>query len=93
MLATVQLVEAASTRWAETVAVRSTPVVAWADRPMPLWMQRLHDTLVSPATPLLVKQFVCKVQKQMLVGVSTLSLFIYLLYDGIRTFYVHTVHM
>ena len=62
MLITVQLVEAAALRWAETVTVRSTPAAVWATQVMPMWMQRLYDTLVAPSTPLLVKQFVCKVR-------------------------------
>lgn len=61
MLTTVQLLEAAAMRWAETVVVRSTPAAAWAAQAMPLWMQRLHDTLTAPYVPLLIKQFVCKV--------------------------------
>ncbi len=62
MLATVQLVEAATTRWAETLAVRNTPAHAWAKQPMPLWMARLHEVVQDVGVPLLIRQFVCKVR-------------------------------
>lgn len=61
MLATVQLVEAATARWAETLTVRNTPAHAWAQQLMPVWMQRLFDVVQGRDVPLVVKQFVCKV--------------------------------